>query len=379
MQQDHTAFEVIVVADPLGLPIAGATCPAARLVPFDKANISEARNAGLALAGGELAAFIDDDAVAEPSWLGRLCAPFSTAEVVAATGFVRGRNGISYQWKACEVDHLGQDHPLDIAGLSLRNGTPLRAVKTQGTNCAFRLSALRKIGGFDPAYRFYLDEADVNIRMADLGLTAIVPDAEVLHFYEQSSRRSPARLPLSLHDIAASTAVFLRRHAGKTDLSAGLERLQDAQAARLDKLTAKRVITTDQSRDLLQTLAAGWQEGLSRPLPEIQPILNVSSTFAPLPDTGPRGGSVIAGRIWQKRRLHQKAAALRSAGQVVSVICLAPSPRAHKMLFTDDGVWWQQGGLFGRAERSGSWFQWITFSRRVAAITLDMSRNRPIK
>ena len=56
----------------------------------------------------------DDDAVAEPTWLSRLSAPFANAKVVAATGFIRGRNGFSFQWQACEVDAQGIDHPLDI-------------------------------------------------------------------------------------------------------------------------------------------------------------------------------------------------------------------------------------------------------------------------
>ena len=86
-------------------------------------------------------------AVGEPSWLTRLTAPFADAEVIAATGFVRGRNGISFQWQACEVDALAQDHPFDASATVLRAGTALRAVKTQGTNCAFRASALRAVGG----------------------------------------------------------------------------------------------------------------------------------------------------------------------------------------------------------------------------------------
>src|SRR5690606_23264203 len=162
----------------------------------------------------------DDDAVPEPTWASRLAAPFAHPRVGAAGGFVRGRNGISFQWRALAVDHLGQDHPLEVdpEGVSLHEGTATRAVKTQGTNCAFRRAGWLAAGGFDPAFRFYLDEADVNLRLAAAGhLTAVVPRAEVIHGFAASARRRADRVPADLTDIGASTAVFLRRHAPGAD------------------------------------------------------------------------------------------------------------------------------------------------------------------
>ncbi|WP_372887787.1 glycosyltransferase family 2 protein, partial [Shimia sp.] len=100
-QQTHPSFETIVVADPSGCAAVndGAFSGLVKLVAFDEANISAARNLGIARAAGELVAFIDDDAVPEPTWLAHLVAPFdSDPEVMAAGGFVRGRNGISFQW-----------------------------------------------------------------------------------------------------------------------------------------------------------------------------------------------------------------------------------------------------------------------------------------
>ena len=48
--------------------------------------LSATRNAGIAVAKGELVAFIDDDAVAKPGWLNRLAGVFEDPEVVAAGG-----------------------------------------------------------------------------------------------------------------------------------------------------------------------------------------------------------------------------------------------------------------------------------------------------
>jgi len=101
-QLEYPSFEVVLVADRDGLD-AARNLPffdAMKTVTFEEANISKARNLGIAEAAGEIIAFIDDDAVPEPTWLRYLTAGFSEPDVAAAGGFVRGRNGISFQWEA---------------------------------------------------------------------------------------------------------------------------------------------------------------------------------------------------------------------------------------------------------------------------------------
>ena len=364
-QQDHPDFEVIIVADPEGIATVRQMGLNLKLVVFDQANISAARNAGLQVAAGDVIAFIDDDAAAEPTWLTRLTLPLRSSQVIASTGFIRGRNGISYQWRACEVDHLGQDHPIEATKPMTRASTPQRAVKTQGTNCAFRRETLCQIGGFDPALRFFLDEADVNLRLAGFGLTAIEPLAEVHHGYQASARRRVDRVPLSLHEIAASTAVFLRRHAGEADLEPGRLHLSCEQESRLSRFTAQAKLTANAAKGLLESLESGWQDGLARPLAPLDPILPNDTDFLAFGETGPRAGVVISGRFWQRNRLLKQALAARAQGLIVSVLCLAPTQRAHHIRFTDDGIWWQEGGLFGRTEREEPRFRWNRFAIRV--------------
>ncbi|WP_426032231.1 glycosyltransferase family 2 protein [Cypionkella sp. TWP1-2-1b2] len=377
-QQDHPNFELIVVADPEAIRQAENLPLPLKCVTFDEANISAARNAGLAMASGPVVAFIDDDAVAEPTWLSRLTAPFANAQVTASTGFIRGRNGISYQWQACEVDQFDQDHPLTITEPVLRANTPQRAVKTQGTNCAFRRDALLAIGGFDPAYRFYLDEADVNLRLSGQnlsGLTAIIPDAQVHHGYLASARRTANRVPLSLHDIAASTAIFLRRHAPEADFSAALKALSLRESTRIAEHRRAGRIDVQAELGLLTSLTQGWAEGLAHILAALSPLPETSAALQPL-KTGPRPGKILAGRFWQKRRLLAEAAA--STAHITTVFLFTPTARPHKISFQPQGYWLQTGGIFGQSTRHGPRFRLISLRKRVAEEAARLSAYRPI-
>ena len=380
-QQDHREMEVIVVTDPATAAQLSLISDRVKLIPFDAANISAARNAGLGQAAGEVVAFIDDDAAAEPTWARRLSAPFADPRVGAATGFVRGRNGISFQWKAVTVDRFGEDTPLavDEAAPSLHEGDAGRAVKTQGTNMAFRRDALLAIGGFDPALEFYLDEAHVDLSLASRGLlTAVVPGAQVHHGFAASERRRADRAPFDLQQIGASVAAFLRRHAPEADHAPPLSRLRAAQRGRLVAMMVDGRLSPPDVGRLMATLDAGIAEGAARVLPDLVPLPAPKAPFRALPGTGPRPGRILAGRPWARARLQAEAKAAAGDGAVVTVIRMGPSARRHRVRFDPGGFWEQTGGTFGKAERQGPRPPIASFAARVAREVAYISQFRPI-
>jgi len=366
-QLTHPNFEVIVVADPEGAEAVRATGLPVKLSEFDELNISAARNRGLTLASGDLVAFIDDDSVPEPSWLDHLCAPFDDPRVVAAGGYVRGRNGISFQWRANTVDALGAPAPLELDGEApqLFTAKPCHGIKTEGTNSAFRREVLARMGGFDPGFRFYLDETDVNLRLSGQ-VTAIVPTAQVHHGYAPSVRRGSDRMPKSLHEIGASSALFLRKHAPDRDPWGALAALEARQRQRLlGHMVAGNCEPRDVKR-LLDTLRTGWVEGLARPIAPLPPLPDLPPPFVPF-RTEPATESVqLSGRFHQGRALRAQARALVAEGRSVSLFLLSPTTLFHHLRFHPDGYWEQRGGMFGRAGRGEKTFQLMGFHARVA-------------
>jgi hypothetical protein len=247
-----------------------------------------------------------------------------------AGGFVIGPDGMRWQWRAMEVDACGTDYPFDADGTVLRQGSGLRTVKTQGTNCAFRAAALRAAGGFDPAFRFYLDDADLNLRLAPLGLSAVVPDAVVHHGHLASRRRRADRVPVELSDIATSLRHFLRRHAPEADHAARMTAETDRQRARLIRhMVAGRI----EPRDVARIMATFVPQDLPPPVP-LPPRPAAALPFLAMP-TGPRPA----------RWLPSQAGATAAAVTDLVTVILPPALFGRRQQeFHPDGYWLIAGG-----------------------------------
>ncbi|AXI44672.1 glycosyl transferase family 2 [Sulfitobacter sp. SK012] len=368
-QLQFPAFEVIVVADPTGIA-AAEKMPFAellKLVPFDEANISEARNLGLVHAAGDVVAFIDDDAIPEPQWLRYLTAPVVKPNVAAMTGFVRGRNGISFQWRAQGLNGLGQPGGLEVDATQATVLTPPkgRAIKTEGTNMAFRRDVLVAIGGFDPAFHYYLEETDLNMRLARAGhATAISPLAEVHHGFAPNRMRRADRVPSDLFDIGASWAVFARKYIPDADRELHWQTIRTAERRRLlSHMCAGRLEPRDISR-LLGRLDGGHSNGLLRAITTTKLPNHPASPFKAFPYE-PKASILIQTRLIGARAAQDRAAAHVAEGGIATVIILSLTSAFHRLSFNDQGVWVQRGGQFGRSDRGGKLVQVTHFRRRV--------------
>lgn len=367
-QQTHPNFEIVVVADPEGISAAKALpfSDPLKLVPFDLPNISAARNAGIAQAAGEVVAFIDDDAVPEPTWLHYLTAPADQG-VAAMGGFVRGRNGISFQWRARVLDWTGHSEPLEVASDRATVLTPPRgrAVKTEGTNMALRRDVLVRLGGFDPAFHFYLDETDLNLRVALARLsTAIVPMAEVHHRFAASGQRRADRVPSDLFDIGASWAVFQRKYMTSDTRPGHWAVIRRHERGRVMGHMVGGTLEPAAVRRLMARLDAGYAQGLKRQITPARIAAHAQSAFRPFP-SAERKSVLLSGSPFARRRLQGEAAARVKAGEAVTLMIFSLTALYHRVSFHPDGYWLHTGGVFGRSTRGGSLWRWARRAGRV--------------
>ena len=367
-QLQYRSFEVVVVACPQGVAVANASAALSEIkcIAFDEANISAARNLGLKHAAGDIVAFVDDDAVPEPQWLHHLVAPAARADVAAMGGFVRARNGISFQYKARTLDAQGTPQEVEIDPFQATVLVPPkgRAIKTEGTNMAFRRDVLVDIGGFDPAFRFFLDETDVNMRLAQVGhATALVPLAEVHHGFAASATRRQDRVPRDLFEIGASWAVFQRKYIPKADRPAHWRLQHTAERRRLlQHMVAGRLEPRDVRR-LMNRLDAGYEDGQHRSFGAAQLPRHAMQPFRPV-EFRRREAKFTSVRGIRATAAIEAAVARVAAGSIETVLVLSRTALFHSVQFTLDGVWVQRGGLFGRANRDEPLFRFTTFRRR---------------
>jgi glycosyltransferase involved in cell wall biosynthesis len=331
-QQDHSNFEVVVVACPKGQVIAQAQPNAQhiKLIPYDGPNLSHARNLGISQAAGDIIAFLDDDAVPETRWLTHLSAAF-TPTIQAVSGAVVERQSPNTDLR------MTTDDAVDM---------PDAAHRLSGQNMAVLRSALTQINGFDPAFQVSFGVADLSVRLTQAGYrNTSAPLAVVHHDAAENAYRHDDHRPKSLFELGASYQIWLRKHLPKERQQTAWHDFWQEQRKRMFRLARRRKLNAASVSDLIQSLQDGGKEGQSRTL-HTADIIGGAAQFQRFPSTAPAEHTVLGGWIWKARSLRRKAQALRQAGHCVTLVLLSPTWAPIHVRYCDAGHWEHQGGLF---------------------------------
>ncbi len=396
LQRQHDSrFEVVVVDGPSTDNTAEVIEKWQDRIKFatnPHRNLSISRNIGIRLAGGDIVAFIDDDALPFDDWVSTLLHEYNSVPRL-----VGGIGGVTYN--AGTLEFQADDIMIDSYGRGWFNQSRDETLRVDrfrtllGTNSSFRREVLLEVGGFDEEYDYFLDESDVCLRVLKAGFRLLHSRKLFLrHELAQSDNRVD-KYHYNWYSICKNTAYFaLRFNTGnqvdiiakvrdqiKTDriahLEAGLlagmitQREVDEMSADAWRGMSQGIRDAEAPRCLLRgaEICPAFNSYLKKPLSFTRfHVLLVTKEFPPFT---PSGG---VGTLY-----YQLASELLLMGHQVSVIAQGSENNVYRRgRFTLYRVPFASTSNFGTGsilvENNLNW------SMRVAEKILEIHQNEPI-
>lgn len=195
LDQDYPDLDIIVVDNGSTEDIVGMVrreFPGVRLIRLDhNTGFAGGNNRGIEQATGDYVALLNNDAVADATWISALVRAAEEDPHVGAVG-----SAVIDGHAPDRLDSFGVGVALDGMSRQAMHGLPVSmlpreirpALAVSGCACLFRMATLRETGLFDEAFFAYCEDTDLSLRLCRAGWNIVLsPEARVTHRYSQTA------------------------------------------------------------------------------------------------------------------------------------------------------------------------------------------------
>ena len=185
-----------------------------RAVLLEKnAGVSEARNAGIRVAKGNVIAFLDDDAVAEKRWIENLVATYHEFAAIAVGG------KILPQWDDSKPDYFPEElyWLVGVTNDSFAAEKVVEVRNTFGPNMSFKNEVFREVGLFNSGFGFagissvQAEEPEIALRMKKKFGKGVMYNPNAIVYHKIPSTKVGVRLLLKRSFFQGYSKAFIRK------------------------------------------------------------------------------------------------------------------------------------------------------------------------
>jgi glycosyltransferase involved in cell wall biosynthesis/GT2 family glycosyltransferase len=191
-----------------------------KVTRVERLNASFARNIGIRLAAGDIIAFIDDDAIATPTWLEELVRVFEaegpTCGGVAGLVVDENAPGRPVQSMNNTINDLGDAVPCRLAPSGFNDPDGNEFIYFMGANMAMRRDAILDAGGFDETYFYPYEDADLSVAIIKAGYRLFHHPKALVHHRPAPSHNRRSAFDPGYYAIARHQLYFALKFSKRT-------------------------------------------------------------------------------------------------------------------------------------------------------------------